>query len=523
METPLTPLEFMRRSRKLYPNREAVVDGHARWTYAEFFNRCDRWSSALQRMGVKKGDRVAYIAPNTHAQLESFYAIPQLGAALVPINFRLVADDFEYLINHSGARVVCAGADHIAAVESIRPRLTHVSHFVALDGPQAGWLDYEALLQSADGDFQRPDIAERDLLTINYTSGTTSRPKGVMITHRNAWVNTVGMLAHWPMTPADTYLWTLPMFHANGWTFTWTVTAAGARHICLPRLDGTAVFRIAAHERVTRLCAAPTVLIMLANAPAEVKALAPKGVGVMTAGAPPAAVTIQRIEEELGWNVIQIYGLTETAPAISICEPRPEHAAGSRDERARIKARQGVELMTSGELRVVDDTGRDVPADGKTPGEIVARGNVVMAGYYNDAEATERCMGDGWFHTGDAAVVHPDGYIQITDRLKDVIISGGENISSVEVEAMLLRHEAIQEVAVVGYPHEKWGESPHAFVVFKKGQSATADALRDFCRAHLAHFKVPHAFTPIAELPKTATGKIQKYVLRQGRPNLNPQ
>ena len=523
METPLTPLEFMRRSRKLYPNREAVVDGARRWTYAEFFDRCDRWSSALQRMGVKKGDRVAYIAPNTHAQLESFYAVPQVGAALVPINFRLVADDFDYLINHSGARVVCAGADHLAAVESIRSKLTHVSHFVSLDAPHDGWLDYETLLQSADGAFQRPEIGEHDLLTINYTSGTTSRPKGVMITHRNAWVNSVGMLAHWPMTPADTYLWTLPMFHANGWTFTWTVTAAGARHICLPKFDGAAVFRTASAERVTRLCAAPTVLIMLANAPADAKALAPKGVGVMTAGAPPAAVTIQRIEEELGWNVIQIYGLTETAPAISICEPRPEHAAGDRDQRAKIKARQGVELITSGELRVVDDKGRDVPADGNTPGEIVARGNVVMAGYYNDADATQRCMGDGWFHTGDAAVVHPDGYVQITDRLKDVIISGGENISSVEVEAMLLRHEAIQEVAVVGFPHEKWGEAPHAFVVFKKGQSATPDALREFCRAHMAHFKVPHEFTPIAELPKTATGKIQKFVLRQGRPGISAQ
>ena len=523
METPLTPLEFMRRSRKLYPDREAVVDGAQRWTYAQFFDRCDRWSSALQRMGVKKGDRVAYIAPNTHAQLESFYAVPQLGAALVPINFRLVADDFDYLINHSGARIVCAGADHVAAVESIRSKLTHVSHFVSLDGPQEGWLDYDTLLQSTEGNFQRPDISEHDLLTINYTSGTTSRPKGVMITHRNAWVNSVGMLAHWPLTPADSYLWTLPMFHANGWTFTWTVTAAGARHICLPKFDGPTVFRIAAAERVTRLCAAPTVLIMLANAPADVKALAPKGVGVMTAGAPPAAVTIQRIEEELGWSVIQIYGLTETAPAISICEPRPEHAAGSRDERARIKARQGVELITSGELRVVDDKGRDVPADGKTPGEIVARGNVVMAGYYNDPEATQRCLGDGWFHTGDAAVVHPDGYVQITDRLKDVIISGGENISSVEVEAMLLRHDAIQEVAVVGFPHDKWGEAPHAFVVFKKGHSATGEDLRDFCRAHMAHFKVPHQFTSIAELPKTATGKIQKFVLRQGRPGISAQ
>jgi fatty-acyl-CoA synthase len=523
METPLTPLEFMRRTRKLYANREGVVDGATRWTYGAFFDRCDRWSSVLQRLGIKQGDRVAYIAPNTHAQLESFYAVPQLGAVLVPINFRLVADDFRYLIQHSGATVVCAAADHISAVESIRDDLRGVNHFVALDGPHHGWLDYETLLKSADGEFHRPAIGERDLLTINYTSGTTSRPKGVMITHRNAWMNCVGMLAHWPMTPADAYLWTLPMFHANGWTFTWTVTAAAARHICLPRFDGPTIFKVAAQEHVTRLCAAPTVLIMLANAPAEAKALAPNGVRVMTAGAPPAAVTIQRIEEDLGWTVIQIYGLTETAPAISICEPRPEHAAGDRDQRARIKARQGVELITSGELRVIDDKGRDVPADGQTAGEIVARGNVVMAGYYNDPDATERCMGDGWFHTGDAAIVHADGYVQITDRLKDVIISGGENISSVEVEAMLLRHDAIQEVAVVGFPHEKWGETPHAFVVFKAGKSATSDALREFCRANMAHFKVPHAFTPINELPKTATGKIQKFVLRQGRPNITAQ
>jgi len=513
----------MRRTRRLHANREGVVDGAHRWTYGEFFDRCDRWSAALQRLGVKHGDRVAYIAPNTHAQLESFYAVPQLGAVLVPLNFRLVADDFRYMIQHSGATVVCVAADYLQAVDSIRADLKSVRHFVALDATHPSWLSYEALLADAPAGFTRPAIGENDLLTINYTSGTTSRPKGVMITHRNAWMNCVGMLTHTPMTPADAYLWTLPMFHANGWTFTWTVTAAGARHVCLPKFDGPTVFRIAREEQVTRMCAAPTVLIMLASAPAEVKQGAPRGVGVMTAGAPPAAVTIQRIEDELGWVVTQIYGLTETAPAISICEPLPEHAPLSRDERAKIKARQGVELITSGELRVVDDKGHEVPADGKSPGEIVARGNVIMAGYYNDPDATEKCMGDGWFHTGDAAVVHPDGYVQITDRLKDVIISGGENISSVEVEAMLLRHEAIQEVAVVGLPSEKWGESPHAFVVFKSGQSATADALREFCRAHMAHFKVPHGFTPIAELPKTATGKIQKFVLRKGRPNIAAQ
>ncbi len=535
MEVPLSPLEFMRRTRRLHAHREGVVDGAHRWTYGEFFDRCDRWSAALQRLGVTQGDRVAYISPNTHVQLESFYAVPQLGAVLVPLNFRLVADDFRYMIQHSGAKVVCVAGEYLSAVDSIREDLKTVAHFVSLDEPRdglaprssegakVGWLDYEALIAETPASFARPSIGENDLLTINYTSGTTSRPKGVMITHRNAWMNCVGMLTHTPMTPSDTYLWTLPMFHANGWTFTWTVTAAGARHICLPKFDGATVFRLAKEEQVTRLCAAPTVLIMLASAPAEVKQGAPRGVGVMTAGAPPAAVTIQRIEDELGWVVTQIYGLTETAPAISICEPLPEHAALSRDERAKMKARQGVELITSGELRVVDDRGHEVPADGTSAGEIVARGNVVMAGYYNDPEATEKCMAGGWFHTGDAAVVHPDGYVQITDRLKDVIISGGENISSVEVEAMLLGHEAIQEVAVVGLPSEKWGESPHAFVVFKSGQSATAEALREFCRAHMAHFKVPHDFTPIAELPKTATGKIQKFVLRKGRPNITAQ
>ena len=266
----------MRRTRRLYANREGVVDGARRWTHGEFFHRCDRWSAALQRMGIKPGDRVAYIAPNTHAQLESFYAVPQIGAVLVPLNFRLVADDFRYLIQHSGAKVVCASADYLAAIDDIREDLD-VTHFVALDEGRVDWLDYEALLADADLAFHRPNIGEGDLLTINYTSGTTSRPKGVMITHRNAWMNTVGMLAPWPMTPADSYLWTLPMFHANGWTFTWTVTAAGGKHICLPKFDAPTVFRTAARS-ASRACAAPP-LIMPANAPAEVKALAEGGQG----------------------------------------------------------------------------------------------------------------------------------------------------------------------------------------------------------------------------------------------------
>ncbi|MDX6290551.1 MAG: hypothetical protein QOH42_2350 [Blastocatellia bacterium] len=517
METPLTPMDFARRARKLYGQREAVVDGGLRLTYAQFFDRCDRWSSALQKLGIAQNDRVAYIAQNTHAQLESFYAVPQIGAVLVPINYRLTPDDFAYLINHSGARVVCAQSDYLSGIESIRSQLSTVDHFVALDAAREGWLDYEALLTEAANDFVRPQIQEGDLLTINYTSGTTSRPKGVMITHRNAYLNTVGTLVHEHMDCADRYLWTLPMFHANGWTFVWTVTAAGATHVCLPRVDPNLVFDLIEKEGITMLCAAPTVLIGLADADESVRKKAPRGLRVLTAGAPPAASTIERLEGELGWTVTQLYGLTETSPFITVCESRAEHKQLSVFESAVIKARQGVELITSGETAVIDEAGAQVPRDGITVGEIMVRGNVVMAGYFNDPEATELAMRNGWFHTGDAAVVHGDGYIEIRDRLKDVIISGGENISSVEVEGVLLRHPAVQEVAIVGLPDPRWGESPHAFVVLRGDASVTEDELCEFARSHLAHFKAPHSVTFIEELPKTATGKIQKYVLRGGR------
>ena len=523
METPLTPLEFARRARKLYPDRVAVIDGDTRWTYAQFLDRCDRWSSVLQKLGISTGDRVAYLSPNTHAQLESFYAVPQIGAVLVPLNYRLTADDFVYLINHSGSHMVCADRDYLGTIDSIREQLPKVKHFVALTAEAEHWINYEAMVNGSSAEFVRPDICETDLLTINYTSGTTSRPKGVMITHRNAWMNSIGTLLYAPMTCADRYLWTLPMFHANGWTFVWTVTAAGATHICLRKCEPRAVCELMKTEKVTTLCAAPTVLIALANAPENIRRLAPKGIHVITAGAPPAASTIQRLEEELGWTITHVYGLTETAPFITVCEPRAEHAPLPTSERAAIKARQGVELITSGELRVVDTQGNDVPLDGVTQGEIVARGNVVMAGYYNDPEATEQALHGGWFHTGDAAVVHPDGYVEIRDRLKDVIISGGENISSVEVEGVLLRHLAVQEVAIVGFPHEKWGEAPHAFVVLKEGARADEGELLEFARANLAHFKAPHSVTFLNELPKTATGKIQKYILRAQRPAIAPQ
>src|SRR5205814_2154831 len=353
----------------------------------------------------------------------SFYAVPQTAAVLVPLNYRLTADDFVYLINHSGSRMVCVDRDYLATIDSIRSRLPYVEHFVALTGEGEGWLTYEAMIDAISAGFTRPEIHETDLLTINYTSGTTSRPKGVMITHRNAWMNSIGTLLHAPMTCADRYLWTLPMFHANGWTFVWTVTAVGATQLCRRNVEPLAV----------------------------------------------------------------------------------------------------LELITSGELRVVDAEGNDVPPDGVTQGEIVARGNVVMAGYYNDPEATKKALRGGWFHTGDAAVVHPDGYVEIRDRLKDVIISGGENISSVEVEGALLRHRAVEEVAIVGFPDERWGEAPHAFVVLKQGARAHERELLEFARANLAHFKAPHSVTFVKELPKTATGKIQKYILRAQRPAIAPQ
>jgi fatty-acyl-CoA synthase len=319
------------------------------------------------------------------------------------------------------------------------------------------------------------------------------------------------------MSLPDRFLWTVPMFHANGWTFVWTVTAAGATHVCLRKVDPVRVFELLKSERITMLCAAPTVLIGLANADEKARGHAPRGLRVMTAGAPPAASTIERLEDELGWVVTQVYGLTETTPFITVCERRAEHETLSIAQRATIKARQGVELITSGETSVVDENGVGVPHDGETCGEIVVRGNVVMAGYYNDPEATTQAMRGGWFHTGDAAVIHPDGYIEIRDRLKDVIISGGENISSVEVEGVLLRHPAVQEVAIVGLPDERWGEAPHAFVVLQNGATTTEEELREFAREHLAHFKAPHRVNFVPELPKTATGKIQKYVLRGGR------
>jgi fatty-acyl-CoA synthase len=514
METPLSPLDFAQRARRLYSRRVGVIEGDQRRTYREFFDRCDRWSAALQWLGVQPGDRVASIAPNLQSHLEQFYAVPQIGAICVPINFRLAAADFAYILQHSGAQVVCVAPEHVATIDALRAELPGVRHFVTFGTAAPGWLAYDALVADSTAEFAPHPYAETDVISINYTSGTTARPKGVMVTHRNTALNGLGHLVHIHLTAADRFLWVVPMFHANGWTFVWNVTAVGATHICLPKTDARLLLETIIREQVTIFAAAPTVLIALANAPEDLRRQAPRGVRVITAGAPPAAATIERLEGELGWTIVHVYGLTEVSPVVTICETLPEHAELSLAERGTLKARQGVEYLANAQVRVVDDQGREVPHDGISLGEIVIRGNAVMAGYYNDPDATTRAIRDGWFHSGDAAVVHPDGYIQIRDRWKDVIISGGENISSIEVEALLLRHPAIQEVAVIGVPDPYWGETPVACVVFRPDATATPDELREFCREHLAHFKVPKQFHPVAELPKTATGKIQKFVLR---------
>jgi fatty-acyl-CoA synthase len=477
----------------------------------------------LKKLGVMPGERVATIAPNTHSHLEAFYAVPQIGAVIVPINFRLSATDFAYILKHSGARVVCVHADYLDAIDSIRDQVPGVEHFVAFSGSQGGWTDYEATLAASAPDFTPAEVVETEMIALNYTSGTTADPKGVMVTHRNTAFNIMGHLMHTHLTAADRYLWVLPMFHANGWTFVWAITAVGGRHVCLPKADPRLIFEAITREGVTLLCAAPTVLIGMANAPEDLRRNVPGGVRVITAGAPPAAATIERMEGELGWDITHVYGLTEVSPIVTIAESRPEHAGLDLAARAVIKARQGVEYLANAEVRVVDDEGNEVAPDGASMGEIIIRGNAVMKGYYNDPEATAQAIRNGWFYSGDAAVVHPDGYIEIRDRWKDIIISGGENISSVEIEGVLLRHPAVQESAVVGLPHEKWGETPQAFIVLKPGVETTPEALRQFCRDHLAHFKVPHGFVFTAELPKTATGKIQKYVLRGGRANITRQ
>lgn len=519
MFEPLSPLHFLRRAARLFPEKTAVVDGARRYTYRTLEARVHRLANALRQLGVCKGDKVAVLSPNSHRMLEAFFAIPQLGAVLTPLNYRLTTPEFAYILEHSETRVVLVDWEYAQQLAPIVDQLTQVRHYVLLRDTEAPTArlpaqDYEALLAVASPEFPEPvEIAETDLATLNYTSGTTARPKGVMLSHRACTINVMNYIVALNVRPTDVYLHTLPMFHANGWGGIWALAGLGGTQVCLRRVEAETIFQLMEQEGVTLACAAPTVLVTLATYDkAREYRLAP-GLRLGTGGAPPAAAVLRNMEA-LGIEVVHLYGLTETGPFLTSCEWQPAWNDLAVAERYRFKARQGLSQLLT-DVRVMDEQLREVPMDGKTIGEIVARGNNVMDGYYKQPEETEKVMRGGWFHTGDLAVVHPDGYIEVVDRAKDVINSGGENISSVEVEALLYEHPAVLEAAVVGVPDSRWGEVPKALVVLKPGQQASEQELITFCRNHMAHFKAPKSVEFLESLPKTATGKVQKFALRE--------
>ncbi|MFF5986023.1 acyl--CoA ligase family protein [Prauserella flavalba] len=499
---PLTPVSFLDRAASAHGDRVAVIDGASRWTYAELHDRCRRLAGGLAPLA--NGRPVAVLAPNTHVLLEANFGVPWAGVPLVAINTRLAPAEVAYILEHSEASVLVHDPAFDELVAGALGRLT-APPTVVRAGEQ-----YERLLASATPRAVVPDD-ERALLSINYTSGTTGRPKGVMYHHRGAYLQALAMVGHTGLSPSAVHLWTLPMFHCNGWCFPWAVTAAAATHVCLEKVDPGLVWRLLRDEGVTHLNGAPTVLSMLAYAPDA--APLERTVHVATGGAPPSPAILRRMGE-LGFEVTHLYGLTETFGPAMICDWRPEWNGLAVEEQARLKARQGVGNMIACRVRVVDADGADVPADGTSVGEIALRGNNVMLGYFKDAEATERAAPDGWFRTGDLGVLHPDGYVELRDRSKDVIISGGENIASVEVEQAIADHPAVLEAAVIAVPDEHWGEVPAAYVTLHEGASATEAEIIEHVRARLARFKAPKSVT-FTELPKTSTGKIQKYVLRE--------
>jgi len=506
MNAALTPLDLLARSAFVYRDKIAVVDGERRFTYAEFNQRVHRLASALRQIGVAPGDRVAVLAPNTPLALEPHFAVPLLGAVLVMLNIRLAPAELAWILNHCEAKALLGDPHFLPALDEVRGDLRHLVY--ATD-------DYEDLMER--GAFplaDPPPLVEDGLICINYTSGTTGFPKGVVFTHRGAYLNALGEVIEHGLDSRSVYLWTLPLFHCNGWCFAWAVTAAGGRHVCLKQVDPARVVELIRQEGVTHLCGAPVVVSSLTNYCAANRIRFERGLKIVTAGAPPSPAVI-RAAEEMGADVAHAYGLTETYGPHTVCVWRQEWDALPQAERAQLKARQGVPYVIAGtDLRVVDPQMNDVPADGQTMGEVVMRGNNVMLGYYKSPQATEEAFRGGWFHSGDLAVMHPNGYLELRDRGKDIIISGGENISSIEVEKVLYDHPAVLEAAIIAVPDEKWGEVPKAHVALKDGQEATADELIEFCRSRLAHFKCPK-HVEFGPLPKTATGKIRKHELRE--------
>ena len=521
----LSPLMLLERTLHVFPEQLGVVDGKRRLTYAEFGARVYRLASALRQRGIGKGDRVALLCRNSDEVLEAHFGVPQLGAALVPINVRLSAEEIGYILRHSGAKALILDHELAGPLASVRASLPELELIVGVDlaarhDSQPLELpdglvdvDYEVLLGEGSPRPFAMDVDDEDqTISINYTSGTTGRPKGVMVTHRGGYLNALGEIFAAGLTDTSAYLWTLPMFHCNGWCFPWAVTGAGATHVCLPSVDPQRIFELVDTEGVTHFCGAPTVLISLLGARPSDDYHFPRRLRVLTAAAPPPPAVLQRFEE-LGAELIHVYGLTEVYGPHTICQWKPEWDALTAEERARLKARQGVGYLHAPELRVVDEHMHDVAADGETLGEVVMRGNNLMKGYYRDEDATSTAFRGGWFHSGDLGVMHPDGYVELRDRQKDIIISGGENISTIEVEQALYQHPSVLEAAVIAIPDNKWGEVPKAFVTLQPGAELTAAELIAFCRARLAHFKCPRA-VEFGPLPKTSTGKIQKFVLR---------
>ncbi len=515
----LTPVNSLSRSASIFSDKTAVVHEDKRYTYQEFYDRVNRLASALTNAGIGKGDKVAFVCPNIPPMLEAHFAVPMIGAALVSINIRLSPREVVYIINHSDAKAIFVDNEFAHIITPIVKDLSNVKTVVNIcdasnERPLDG-MEYEEFLRTGSSDPIAPVVDdEYQIATINYTSGTTGLPKGVMYHHRGAFLNALGEAVEFSLNSQSTYLWTLPMFHCNGWCFTWAVTAVGGTHVCLRRVVADEIYRIVEKENVSHLCAAPTVLIGMANFPGAKDVKFKRQLQVITAGAPPSP-TIIRNMEELGVNIIQVYGLTETYGPHSICEWQTKWDGLTADERAKIKARQGVSYVSALHMDVVDPLSMaPVSRDGKTVGEIVMRGNNVMLGYYKDPKATADAFYGGWFHSGDLAAVHPDNYMQIMDRKKDIIISGGENISTVEIENVIYQHPDVMEVAVIAIPDEKWGEVPKAFVLPKPGKSPSEKDIIEHCKQHLARFKAPKA-VEFGELPKTATGKIQKFKLRE--------
>jgi fatty-acyl-CoA synthase len=502
--SPLTPTAFLDRSAHVHGDRLALVDGDVRRDYATFRDRCLRQAGLLASLGVAPGDRIAVLAPNGALMLESHYGVPYSGGVLVTLNTRLAAAELAHILEHSGARVLLHDRDLTELAGAATEALPDV---VLVDGGDS----YERLLAEAPP-LQEEVVDERGLMALGYTSGTTGRPKGVMYHHRGAYLQALAMVDHFGLDPDSSYLWTLPMFHCNGWCFTWAVTAAGGTHVCLPKVEPAVVWETILREGVTNLCGAPTVLLSLLEEPTRPAKLE-RPVRVAVGGAPPTPSMLERCAE-VGLEITHVYGLTETFGPAALCEWRTEWDELPLAEQATLRARQGVANVVGDRLRVVDADGDDVPADAATIGEVAMRGNTVMLGYYRDPEATAAAAPDGWFRTGDLGVMHPDGYLEIRDRAKDVIVSGGENISSVEVEVELAKHPAVLEAAVVGAPDEHWGERPVAFVVPKGDAVIDSEEVRAWLRGRLAGYKVPDRIE-VAVLPKTASGKIRKDVLRK--------